>query len=332
MNRRKRDKSFPLSSSSVHYSLVIIHRFFLVFLFFATSTLVADVEDHLKEVGEKSGMRTLRNIDFIYMINLDERPEKFELSLDQLEPYEITPCRFSAINGWKLSLDTLNDVGLRFSPEMQGGFMGTCYLPNGNFEPSHEIIERVGETYFCHCLSRGAIGIALSHISILQDAWDSGYEAIWVMEDDIEVIRDPHLLSDLIDKLDALVGKENWDVLFTDKDIRDQNGFHKTTFWAGRRPDFFLFSLANNYAMKKEISSDFYEIGARSGAHSMILRRSGIKKLLQFFQAHQIFFPYDMEYILPPGIKLFTVREDIVSNLPKAPSDNGGPNYLQRKP
>ncbi len=302
---------------------------FCLSLLFVSSSLIADVEDHLKKVEEKSAMRTIRNIDFIYMINLDERPEKFALSLNQLGPYGIIPCRFPAVNGWKLSLETLNDVGLKFSPEMQGGFMGTCYLPNGNFEPSHEIIERPGQTYFCHCLSRGAIGIALSHISILQDAWNSGYETIWIMEDDIEVIRDPRMLSDYVDRLDDLVGEEGWDILFTDKDIRDQNGFHKTTYWAGRRPDFFLFSLANNYAMKKEISSDFYEVGARSGAHSMILRRSGIQKLLQFFQAHQIFFPYDMDYILPPGIKLFTLREDIVSNLPKAASDNGGPNYVK---
>jgi hypothetical protein len=62
----------------------------------------------------------------------------------------------------------------------------------------------------------------------------------------------------------------------------------------------------------------------------MILRRSGIKKLLQFFKAHQIFLPYDMDYILPPGIKLFTVLEDVVSNFPKADSDNGAPNYMPK--
>jgi hypothetical protein len=62
----------------------------------------------------------------------------------------------------------------------------------------------------------------------------------------------------------------------------------------------------------------------------MIIRRSGIEKLLRFFDAHQIFFPYDMEYILPRGIQLYTVAEDVVSNLPKAPSDNGGPYYLEK--
>lgn len=77
------------------------------------------------------------------------------------------------------------------------------------------------------------------------------------------------------------------------------------------------------------ISHDLRRIGARYGAHSMILRRKGIKKLLQFFKAHQIFLPYDMEYTLPPDIKLYTVMEDVVTNLRNGLSDNGHPRYLE---
>jgi GR25 family glycosyltransferase involved in LPS biosynthesis len=264
------------------------------------------------------------------MINLDQRPEKWKFSVDQLAPFGIYPYRFSAVNGWELSLEDINDVGLKFSPEMEGGFLCTRYRLDGNFEPSHEVLQNYGDTCFCHCLSRGAIGIALSHLSILQDAEDSGYETIWVMEDDVEVMRDPRILSDLIDNLDTLVGKENWDILFTDRDIRDANGVHKECYWAAKRPDFMPLR-ANDYATRIKVNPDFYKIGARWGAHSMIIRRSGIQKLLRFFKAHRIFFPYDMDYILVPGIKLFTVSEDVISNFPKAVSDNGGPNYLQKK-
>jgi GR25 family glycosyltransferase involved in LPS biosynthesis len=291
--------------------------------------LCADVDDHLKKPENKSSMQSIRNIDCIYMINLDQRPEKWRFSIEQLAPYGIYPCRLSAVNGWELSLKDINDVGLVFSPEMQEGILGTCYPLDANFEPSHETIQTLGKTYFCHCMSRGAIGIALSHISILQDAFDSQYETIWVMEDDIEVKRDPRLLSELIDKLDRQIGAENWDILFTDRDIRDGSGNYIPNYWAGRRPDFLTFSQANDYKARTPIGNEFIRIGSRSGAHSMIIRKSGIKKLLQFFLAHQIFFPYDMEYILPPGIKLYTVQEDVVSNLPRASSDNGGPNYLK---
>lgn len=289
--------------------------------------LHADLEDHLKKALNKSAMHRIRNVDFIYLINLDRRPEKWKLSQERLAMYEICPYRFSAVNGWELSLEAINDVGLKFASEMDGGYMGTSYHLGGDFTPSHELIQNLNQTYFCHCMSRGAIGIALSHISILQDAYESGYETIWVMEDDIDVIQNPHILSDLIENLDEAVGVTNWDILFTDRDIRDANGNPKACYWTAKRPDFTIFSGINNYGMRYKINDDFWKIGARWGAHSMIIRKSGVKKLLKFFKAHHIFLPYDMDYILPPGINLYTVVDDIVSNSPNAVSDNGGPTY-----
>ncbi len=302
-----------------------MRSWYFLLLFF--SSLQADFTDYLKKAVDKSNDHSIANIDFIYMINLDQRPEKFQNSLDQLAPYGIRPYRFSAVNGWELTLENLDEIGLKFWPGMVGGFLGTCYPSDLNFQPSHEQISEFGKTYFCHCMSRGAIGIALSHISVLQDAYDSGYNTIWVMEDDIDVMGNPRRISDIVEKLDQFVGPENWDVLFTDRDIRNAKGHYVTTYWAGRRPDFFG---NNDYALKRQVSPHFIKVGARSGAHSMIIRRSGIEKLLEFFFAHQIFFPYDMEYILPSGINLYTVTEDIVSNSPQASSDNGEPNYLKK--
>ena len=293
--------------------------------------LFADLRPHFKKVENKSGAHFMRNVDFIYMINLDERPEKWRLSNERLAPFGIYPCRFSAVNGWQLSLQDIQEVGLKFSPEMEGGFMSTRYLVTGNFEPHHELLEHYGETYFCHCMSRGAIGIVLSHLSVLQDAYDSGYETIWVMEDDIDVIQDPKILSALIDELDYIVGYGSWDVLFTDRDIRDANGHPKACYWAARRPDYGFFAQRNDYALKRPISSRIYQIGSRWGAHSMILRRSGVKKILKYFQAHKIYFPYDMDLIFPPTIRLFATTEDVVSNDPQALSDNGGANYLNKQ-
>lgn len=305
-------------------------KWWISFLF-AMSSLAADLEPHLKKALNKLDDHSMANIDFIYLINLDQRPEKYKLSIGQLRPYGIEPYRFSAVNGWELSLEAINDVGLKFSPLMEGGFMATSYPLDGDFTPSHEIIKNYGQTYFCHCMARGTIGIALSHISVLQDAYDSGYETIWVMEDDIEVLRDPRIIPDLIDELDGLVGADNWDILFTDRDIRDQYGFHKPTIWAARRPDYAVFSNENNFAENTQVGDKFRKIGARYGATSMIVRRSGMKKLLQFFNTHSIFLPFDLDYIYPRKIKLYTLLEDIVSNLPMALSDNGSPFYLNKK-
>ncbi len=301
------------------------------FLLLFVSFLSADIEPHLKRALNKTDGHSMRNIDFIYMINLDQRPEKWNMSVEQLRQYGIEPYRFSAVNGWELTLEAINDVGLKFTPWMEGGFMATSYHLDGDFTPSHEIIHNYGQTYFCHCMARGTIGIVLSHLSVLQDAYDAGYETIWVMEDDIDVLQDPRIIPDLIEELDDLVGADNWDILVTDRDIRDQYGNHKSTIWAARRPDYAVFSDENNFCENRQISPTFRKIGARYGATSMIVRRCGMKKLLQFYEAHSIFLPYDLDFIYPRKIKLYTVLEDIVSNLPMALSDNGSPFYLNKK-
>lgn len=291
--------------------------------------LHATIDDHFKDVGPKLDDHSFENIDFVYMINLDQRPEKYEMSLAQLTPFGIHPHRFSAVNGWELSLEAINDVGVKFSPEMQGGFQATSYHLNGDGKPSHEVIEHYGQTYFVHCLPRGAIGCTLSHLSILQDAYDSGYETIWIMEDDIAVLSDPRIIPSMIEKLDSLVS--DWDILFTDRDFRDANGSHVPAYGAARRPDYDHFLYATDFSFKVDISPEFRQIANRYGTTSMIIRRSGMRKLLQFFKAHQIYLPYDMDLIYARGIKLYTVSHDIVSNLSKAISDLGGPFYLLEK-
>jgi len=189
----------------------------------------------LQKAENKSDLHKMRGIDFIYVLNLDERPEKFEKCAQQLALWNIVPYRFSAVNGWKLSLETVNDVGVVFQPWMSTGTMGTYYETG---IAQHEFVYKTGRSYFCHCMSRGAVGIALSHLSILQDALDSGYETIWVMEDDIDVLQNPHILSDLIEKLDGVVGKEGWDILFTDQDTKNSYGHYVPCTGFAWRPNY----------------------------------------------------------------------------------------------
>lgn len=48
---------------------------------------------HFKKIDDKRDDEKfqIKNIDFIYLINLDRRPERLEQSLKQLEPYQIRP-------------------------------------------------------------------------------------------------------------------------------------------------------------------------------------------------------------------------------------------------
>lgn len=288
----------------------------------------AKLEDHFKRAPNKSDRHTMKNIDFIYMINLDKRPEKFQSCLDRLLPYGIEPYRFSAVNGWELSFDAINDLAVTYEPGMDHSMWGTSYLPENNGEPAHEPIHVPGKKYFSHCMSRGAIGIVLSHLSILYDALRSGYHTIWVMEDDIEPIRDPRILSDLVKKLDHKVGEKNWDILFTDRDTKNQAGEYVPCLGYAKRPNFSP-KHVSRFSERKHLGS-FIKTGARYGAYSMIVRRSGMRKILRFFQKYQVFLPYDMEFYLPDDIQIYSVADDVVSTQPMALSDNGGPNYLNK--
>ncbi|HSX13221.1 MAG TPA: glycosyltransferase family 25 protein [Chlamydiales bacterium] len=284
------------------------------------------IEHYFNKIINRPEIHSLDGIDYIYVINLDERPEKFQSTLDQLSPYGITPYRFSAVNGWKLPLSAFSYLGVKYSPEMTSNHMGTSYLIEDQGMPSHEMVHLPGKTYFCHCMSRGAVGIVLSHLSVLQDAWDNGYETIWVMEDDIEVKKDPRFLPEVIKKLDDLLGHDGWDILFTDQDTIGRDGKQVICTSFAWRPNF---APSNPYQFqyRQDISEDFRRLGARFGAYSMIVRRSGMKKILDFCKTYHIFMPYDMEFTQPPGIILINVRDEIVSTQARALSDNGAPNY-----
>ncbi len=288
------------------------------------NTLQAGVENHLKPALAKTGHHEMRNIDFIYVINLDQRPEKFARCAEQLALYGIEPYRFSAVNGWELSLETINDVGIRLQPWMSREKWGTYY--EEDFLPKHEPVQQLGRNYFCHCMSRGAVGIALSHLSVLQDAYDSGYETVWVMEDDIDVIRDPHFLSELIDELDGLLGKDGWDLLFTDPDTKNTRGEYVPSYGFAWKPNYHP-ANPGQFSQRYDVTASLKRIGSRFGAYSMILRRSGVKKILDFMKETHIFLPYDIEYVFPPDIRLYSARMDIISTQTTAPSDNGAPNY-----
>jgi hypothetical protein len=149
--------------------------------------------------------------------------------------------------------------------------------------------------------------------------------------DDIEILDNPHNISDLISELDALVGRENWDVLFTDVDFRNGVGKYVPAYGTAKRPDMDC-SLAarycDSYTKTIQINSNFRKIGARFGTHSMIIRRSGIIKLLDFWKSRNIFLPCDLENHLPAGIQRYGLTFDLVTNMLNSLSDIQKPGYL----
>lgn len=306
------------------------------FLLIITINLDAskDLSFYLKRNNAPLVPSTVRNIDCIYVLNLDERPDKFQEASQRLAKFGIYPNRFSAVNGWNLDFQTIEDVGLKYQYWMKKGIKGVHYHQSAKDADYYKLnnihtIEDVnipGRTYFAFGVSLGTVGIALSHLSILKDAYDKGYETIWVMEDDIKVIRNPHILSNYIDDLDYLLGKRGWDILFTDMDTVGRDGRHVPCFSHAERPDFQPANISR-FSRRVMLSNSLRRIGARYGAYSMILRKSGIEKILRYFEKRKIFLPYDLEYCMPNDIFLVSPMMDIVSTEPNAKTDNSAPKY-----
>lgn len=294
---------------------------------FTSLSLNAGIEKYFHKIENKSDHHKMENIDFIYMINLDKRPEKYQRSMEELTPYDIYPYRFSAVNGWELPFEAMDDLGIQYQPGMLNAIATVFRHVNDKEYISYEVMKEEGVTYYCHSLSRGAIGCFLSHLSILQDAYDSGYQTIWIIEDDIRSVSNPLELSSLVAKLDNLVA--DWDVLFTDMEIKSAQGLPVPCAVIRPKPNFQVQPL--DYYSHREYIGDFIKIGMRFGSHSMIVRRSGMKKILDYVKEYKIYFPYDIEYFLAPGIKLYTVNRDIVTNLVGAPSDNGSSTYNKKE-
>ncbi|MBI2743277.1 MAG: class I SAM-dependent methyltransferase [Chlamydiales bacterium] len=313
---------------------------FCLLVLTVTSVCEADFSSHFKKVGEKRPEEcAVKNVDLIYLINLDKRPEKLEKSLSQLKPYGITPHRFSAVSGWDLTAEALNELGVSYKPGMLDSAWAAHFPSRASNSPEMDFLrdECFGKTFFSRWMTLGAIGCTLSHLSILQDAYDSGYETIWIMEDDIAIQEDPRKISTLIEQLDRLVGREGWDVLYTDLDTSDAalyteaNDFQsdlKGDLWFFWRPDMDL-SDRSVFAKRTILNDDFMRVGSRMRTHSMIIRRSGMKKILEHEKKQHIYIPYDHEIATVPGIQLVSLRRNLVTHVP-SPSDTQTNQFDQK--
>lgn len=261
-----------------------------------------NIEKHLVKIHAVQ-TSSVKNIDCVYLINLNERMEKLERTLNQLIPFDIYANRLPAIYGWTLSDEVFEDVGLKIRPGMQ--WNKSVFL---RLSGAQRITKPcVGSAVFYPRMSNGAVGTALSHLSVLQNAYDAHFETIWVLEDDVTVKQNPRCLSSYIDKLNALVGKDGWDVLYTD----DLTFFEPFTPGTVYRPDMPEIDFEPMF-QRSPLGEDFYQIGGRCQAHSFLIQRSGIEKILTFEKSRGIYLPYDVEIAFVPHMRFFNLTRNVV--------------------
>ena len=231
------------------------------------------VARYLKNISLTEPSSGLAGIDCIYVINLDKRPERWERTKRIFNNQGCTPNRISAVNGWELTAWDLTQL----------------YGP-------HPVSPKAG-----------IAGCLLSHVSIYKDAYERGFETIWICEDDIEFSSDIKKLSHLISELYQI--DKNWDLLYTDY----------STFGADYqvlRQGQSKYKCLNRRVFR---SSDLVRMHGRFQTHSMIFSRNGIKKALDYFTHVYILSAIDIDIHYVPGFREYSTLKDIVTYIKDVP-------------
>lgn len=223
-------------------------------------------------------------VDCIYVLNLAERETKWKNTCEQLQNHPITFNRFNGINGWKIPEDRLKAFW-----------------------------QEQGYTSQNYPLVPGKLGCILSHLSIIQDGYDRGFNTIWILQDDIEVFGDLTTIDTYIQEITAL--DSEWGLLFTDLDMRKYLEPTKPllALALGPREDSSKHSL-NWFLQRNNINEMFQEIRLRYGFHSVVISRKGMKLILDYFKNIQLSVPFDIDIHFIPGLRKYGLRKPLVSN------------------
>lgn len=164
---------------------VLITVFLLNISVLAEESFNSSLASFLKPIDLLEEGSGLEGIDCIYVINLKERPERWNLIQEQFVGQNLLANRVDAVNGWKIPLAQRNE------------------LIDPRLSTSRNLM-----------LNGGEIGCLLSHLSIYQDALDRGFEVIWVCEDDVKIKENVKNIPSLVEELFWL--DPDWDLLYTE--------------------------------------------------------------------------------------------------------------------
>jgi GR25 family glycosyltransferase involved in LPS biosynthesis len=275
-----------------------MRRFFLLALF-AFGVFLHEIQAHiqpyetpivkyLKKIDLSEKNSNLDLIDCIYIINLDERPEKWQRMKELFDKEGLKVNRVAAINGWKI--------------------------------PKAIQKELIG--HYHKQIRPGVIGCFLSHISAIKDAYERGFNTVWILEDDVEFLENVRQLSDLLLQLFKI--DPEWDLFYTDIDSKDAKGNYVRSLGSNFRPDQKARPL-RYYTQRTLISKDIMKIRQRFGMYSVFYSRKGMKKILDYATHVYLWIGFDIDIHYVPNIQQYSVTRDIVSIHSREISDTNNP-------
>ena len=227
----------------------------------------------------------MQTVDKIYVINLDRCADRRAYMSNLLGEIGLLFERCQAFDGWQIDKKIRRKV------------YRVCTVPwEGRL-----------------AISRGQIGVLLSHLSVIEDAYVNDYDSIWILEDDVEFLVDPSEVDECIQSLD-LVDPE-WEIFYTDTGSRYKRPDGVVEYYSFEQ-NFggkFDLSLITSPKFKKFKNEKFHRIQHRLGAYSMILSRRGIEKIREYFQLNKMKYAYDVDLNFYLDKRMYQSNIDLVT-------------------
>ena len=216
-----------------------------------------------------------------YIINLKKRTDKRKLM--------------------EYKLNTMNLTNYRFFDAVNGA--------DSMYDDIYEIVESKGKY-----TSKGAFGLLVTYINLLEDAYKHDYERILILEDDVNF---HNKYFDLVVKYSNIINDSRYDIIWLGA---NQRVFSKKQ----------LDSISSQFIYLPEPKNNNYTYGT----FSILLNRSGIVKMLKIVNNHNIIALKPIDIIIND-----MMRSDILQGVVCYPylfmpdvsdSDNMGPRNQNR--
>jgi hypothetical protein len=181
---------------------------------------MSSIESVLKKAkGKNKGAdHSMAKIDFIYAIARKEcrRYTDFDYRFFK---HSICPYRFTSIKSSELSYNTMDKACVHGRNSFKKILANRLEVHNGKNILSQEKMYDYNVGFVHKHMSLRVLASSLSHLSVVKDAYDSGYQHVWILDSGTELRGDPNILSSYVQRAEEEVG--DWTILYTDYSERD---------------------------------------------------------------------------------------------------------------
>lgn len=277
------------------------------FVFLCLQLHAGTFEDTFKKALHKSDCHYISGINYIYMINRKNELSHFRAQKKSFSNYEIFLYRFDAVNPDLLGYRTLSKIGVKgkYAFDHLSLAVKKCGH-NYSLSPSQTIDD--GCAHYSLCMDQKDIARNLDILSIIFDAYKSKKNTIWIMEDNVTIVADPNVLTGYLIALQRIDAK--WDVLYTDPVEKIKLWSIKQRLKWLRRPDI---DLESSIIRESFPSTQIVSPGMRMGSYSIIISRTGMKKILDYYHKHHFFIPVGTELGSIPNLNCYATIEPVVT-------------------